>query len=232
MNTLDQNTIRAAFFDLDGTLTSKHTGMGFIRYFSDRGIRRGTKLWYFATHYPLYFLRKLNLISEGKFRAPWVADMSWFLRGYSIDDAQAVWDWMADDFWNHCWRDDTRSIVRDHLEAGDTVVLVSSGPQPMIQRAAQELGTEHAVGTHFEVKDGHYTGRSLKPICIDAFKASMTREYLRDNGIEVELKNSFAYADSTSDLHLLEMVGNPIAVHPDKGLRTEAEQRGWRIFPS
>jgi HAD superfamily hydrolase (TIGR01490 family) len=229
---MKQKNQRAAFFDLDGTLTSEHTGMGYMRYFRERGLRRSTWLLYIVSHYPLYFMRRLGLISEGSFRAPWVTHMSWFLRGYTIEEAQEIWDWMADDFWSKCWRDDTRSLVEAHLTAGEIVVLVSSGPQPMIQRAAQELGTEHAVGTLFEVQDGYYTGHSLKPTCIDAFKASMTKDYLQNSGLDVDYDSSFTYADSTSDLHLLEMVGNPVAVHPDHGLRAVAEQRGWRIFPS
>jgi phosphoserine phosphatase len=48
----------------------------------------------------------------------------------------------------------------------------------------------------------------------------------------VDLAESYAYADSTSDLHLLEMVGHPVATYPDDGLRPIALERGWQIFPS
>ena len=111
------------------------------------------------------------------------------------------------------------------------MVLVSSGPEPLVRRIAQELGTEHAVGTTLEVKDRRYSGRSLPPVCIDEHKASHAQAYLRQQGLEVDLSGSYAYADSISDLHLLAMVGNPTAVYPEEALREIAAGRGWRIFP-
>ena len=49
-------------------------------------------------------------------------------------------------------------------------------------------------------------------------------------GKKVDWKNSFAYADSYSDLPVLELVGNPIAVQPDPKLKTIAKQRKWQII--
>jgi HAD superfamily phosphoserine phosphatase-like hydrolase len=130
------------------------------------------------------------------------------------------------------WRMDTRALLADHLRAGDTVVLVSSGPQPLIRQIGLELGTEHAIGTSLEIRNGLFTGRSLQPVCIDVYKAHMAREYLQNEGFQVDYSESFTYADSTSDLYLLEMVGHPVAVHPEDTLRAIASQRGWRIIPA
>ena len=44
-----------------------------------------------------------------------------------------------------------------------------------------------------------------------------------------DLGASTAYSDSHSDLPLLEAVGHPVVVNPDRGLRREAERRGWPI---
>src|SRR5919106_1545789 len=45
----------------------------------------------------------------------------------------------------------------------------------------------------------------------------------------IDLSGSFAYTDSITDQPMLEEVGNPVAVNPDRELRRIAEQRGWRI---
>ena len=34
--------------------------------------------------------------------------------------------------------------------------------------------------------------------------------------------------DALTDIDLLEMVGRPVAVYPDEGLRAVAEERGWK----
>ena len=233
-NTLPENDKRsrnAAFFDVDGTLTSGRTWRGFLEYFRTNGLRRGTHFAYMGYHLPLYFLRRLGLISESRFRGAWSADMAWYVRGCTIEDARPVWDYTIE-YIDKFWRDDTRAILDRHLKDGDLVVLVSSGPLPLLRRTAQELGIEHVVGTRFEVIDGRYTGRSLRPVCTDKYKASLTKEYLQDKGLSVDFASSFAYADSIADLPMLEMVGNPVAVYPDASLEEIALQRGWQTYPT
>ena len=202
-----------------------------MSYFQQRSLRRGTHLVFLAAHYPLYYLRRLRLISEGAFRAPWAAHLAWYVRGYTVEGSQEVWDWAVEHFLSQFWRQDTRQILDQHRQAGTHVFLVSSGPLPMVERIARELGAHHAVGTRFEVKDGRYTGRALPPVVIDTFKASATQEYIQSRNLRIDLPASFAYADAISDLSLLEMVGHPVAVYPDPGLRAVALRRGWRLFP-
>ena len=55
--------------------------------------------------------------------------------------------------------------------------------------------------------------------------------YLQENGLEVDFQASSAYADSVSDLQMLEMVGVPVAIYPGESLLRVAVERGWRIFP-
>jgi HAD superfamily hydrolase (TIGR01490 family) len=185
-----------------------------------------------AAHYPLYFLRRLRLISESAFRAPWAAHLAWYVRGFTVQQADELWDWAIDKFISQYWRADTRGLLEAHSESGDLVMLVSSGPLPLVQRAASQLGVDHAVGTRFEIQGGRYTGRSLEPVCIDTFKASIPLDYLHTRGIKVDLNASYAYADSLADLPMLEMVGHPTAVYPDAGLSKIAARRGWQIIPS
>src|SRR5256884_7965017 len=45
----------------------------------------------------------------------------------------------------------------------------------------------------------------------------------------IDLASSYAYSDSITDLPMLELVGHPVAVNPDRDLRREAEKRGWQI---
>lgn len=222
---------RAAFFDVDGTLTFERTWRGLLDYFQRNHLRQGTLLTFKAVHYPLYFMHKLHLISESAFRAPWAANLAWFVRGYSAEEADKVWNWNVEHFIQRFWRQDMLKVLAEHQQAGDLVMLVSSGPQPMMKTIARALGVEHAIGTRFEMQAGRYTGRSLKPVCIDQYKAILAKEYLQDLGILVDYDSSYAYADSTSDLSLLEMAGNPVAVYPGEQLKEIATNRGWQIIP-
>lgn len=202
-----------------------------MAYFSRRGERRGVHALFLGLHYPLFIVRRLGLLNESSFRRRWASDLAWYFRGDSPSRAALVWDWVATEFLTPYWRNDSLALLQKHREAGDLVLLVSSGPDALIRRIAQHLGAEHGIGTRFEQANGRYTGRSQPPICIDAFKASLAKDYLKESGYEVDLAESYAYADSTSDLHLLEMAGHPVATYPDAGLRPIAIERGWRIFP-
>ena len=223
---------KAAFFDVDGTLTSEHTWKGMIDYFRQKGTRQRTHRAYLGLHYPLWLLRRAGLISEGTFRAPWAAHLAWYIRGYSVSQTQEIWDCIIDEFFSRVWRQDMLAILNDHLAAGDRVMLVSSGPASLIERIAEKLGAQHAIGTRFRIQNGRYTGSYLKPVCIDRYKASLAWQYFQEQGVKIDLASSTTYADSIADLPLLEMVGNPIAVYPDEQLSAVARHRGWKIIPS
>jgi HAD superfamily hydrolase (TIGR01490 family) len=222
----------AAFFDIDGTLTTTHVWQGFMDYFRIHNLHRGTHLLFQIVHYPLYVLRKTMILSESKFRTVWADHMAWYLREFTPDQAEVIWDWIVDQYLDRkkYWREDVCAILDEHLHSGHVVILVSSSSAPLIRSIALKLGTPHGVGTKLEISKGRYTGRSLYPVCIDQYKASMAKDYLTSINLDIDFGASFAYADSITDQGLLEMVGKPFAVYPDALLDSLAQSRGWRIF--
>ncbi len=202
-----------------------------MEYFKAHGLRRWTHRAFWIYHTPYYFLRRWGLISEGAFREPWAAHLAWYVRGFSPQQAQVVWDWVVKEYISQHWRWETRSLLDTHRAVGDLIVLVSGGPLPLLKRIAQEIGAQHVVGTEFEVRSGRYSGRCLKPVCLDLNKPVLVKAFIQRNEIDVDFDVSYAYADSISDLHLLEMVGHPVATYPDEQLRALAMERGWGVFP-
>jgi len=80
-----------------------------------------------------------------------------------------------------------------------------------------------------EERDGRYTGFMSSPPLVGEARAAWLRRYALQEGID--LKHSYAYADSYSDLPLLRAVGNPVAVSPDSALYRYARRRRWPIEP-
>ena len=180
----------------------------------------------------MYFLRRAAPdLARAAFRGPWAAHLAWYVRGYTADQAEPAWEWAVERFLSRYWRTDIRRVLDEHRAAGDAVMLVSAAPMPLVERIAAEVGAQHAVGTRFEMIDGRFSGRAIPPIVIDEGKAAAAQAALRALDLSVDLPSSSAYANSVTDLPLLEMVGRPAAVYPDAHLRAIAEQRGWRIFP-
>jgi HAD superfamily hydrolase (TIGR01490 family) len=220
-----------AFFDLDGTLTKAHVWNGILEYFRVHKQRQWTHRFYMAYHMPLYFLRKLGIISEGAYRRPWPAHLGWYVRGFTLAEGDQVWDWVTEEYMHQHWRNDTCQLLSQHRANGEITVLVSGTPVPLLKRIAEKIGADHAVGTALEVINGRFTGRSAGPACIDDTKVILTYQYMEKSGIDIDYSASHAYADSISDQSILEIVGFPVATYPDEDLLELAQERGWQIFP-
>jgi len=220
------------FFDIDGTLiqTSFHIWKGLMAYYRVHGRKRGLHTAFLGTHYPLFGLRKAGLMSERTFRTRWVADLGWYLRGESVEDVDAIGTWIAEVYLAPAWHQETRARLQAHLAAGDTVALVSAAPRALVAAIARHVGVPHAVGTRFAVRDGRYTGRVVPPVALSEQKLALARQYFTDQGLPFGLEESRAYADSITDLALLEAVAHPVAVFPDKALQRIAAARGWEII--
>eukprot|EP00276_Gloeochaete_wittrockiana_P007550 CAMPEP_0184646600 /NCGR_PEP_ID=MMETSP0308-20130426/3305_1 /TAXON_ID=38269 /ORGANISM="Gloeochaete witrockiana, Strain SAG 46.84" /LENGTH=407 /DNA_ID=CAMNT_0027076775 /DNA_START=1 /DNA_END=1224 /DNA_ORIENTATION=- len=116
--------------------------------------------------------------------------------------------------------------IRAHREAGDRLVLATSGTTYAADSAIQNFGLDDYVCTRFEVVDGRFTGK-IASFAYGVAKAHRVQEWADEN--EVDLKESVFYTDSVTDLDLLEMVGYPVIVNPDGPLRRIARERNWPI---
>lgn len=221
----------AAFFDLDGTITNVRTWAGILNYFKERSEKRFTHLRFWGYHSLLYLLHKARLLSQTGFREPWAANLGWFLRGMSEEEAENVWRWIVEQHFAGHWHQHSLDILEHHKQSGDYLVLVSASPAPLGRYVARQLGMDLAVGTEFALKDGRFTGKIQDKVCIAERKAEQARSMLDELGIEVDFAASSAYADSPGDLAMLEMAGRPVALNPDELLLPIAQQRGWEILP-
>jgi len=116
-----------------------------------------------------------------------------------------------------------RWLLERHLGRGDFVVILSASPQELVEAITNELGAHRAVGTRLEVDRDTLTGRLDGPFCYGQGKVECLE---RDVG-PIDLSTATAYADSGSDLPLLERCGTAVAVNPDRELRRWAERARW-----
>ncbi|MFP4634638.1 MAG: HAD family hydrolase [Nitriliruptoraceae bacterium] len=122
-------------------------------------------------------------------------------------------------------RPESRSLIDMHHEAGRDCWIVSASPVEMVEPLASALGMEGAVATTSQVVDGHYTGQLDGPFVYGEGKVEAIEKLAAERGYDLRL--SFVYSDSASDLPMMELVGHPVAVNPDRPLETVAQQRGW-----
>jgi HAD superfamily hydrolase (TIGR01490 family) len=119
------------------------------------------------------------------------------------------------------------SLVERHRARGEPVYIVSAALQEIVDAVAADLGFDGALGTICEVEDGVYTGRSIRSLHGEQ-KAAALRDFAAAEGFD--LASSTAYSDSHTDLPFLEVVGQPVAVNPDRELARIAAERGWEVL--
>jgi alcohol-forming fatty acyl-CoA reductase len=116
--------------------------------------------------------------------------------------------------------------IREHKRAGHRVLLLTGALDVVVEPLAELLDVEVDCA-RLLTKDGRLTGDLQSPPPAGEARGTLLEEYAARNGIV--LSESFAYADSLSDLGMLELVGTPVAVNPDARLSQVAGQRGWRV---
>lgn len=124
-------------------------------------------------------------------------------------------------------RREARGLIDLHHAAGRDTYIVSASPIEIVADFAEAMEMTGGLGTVAEVIDGVYSGELAEPFCYGDGKAHAIQKVAAERGYDLEL--SYAYTDSIGDLPMLERVGHPVAVNPDRALETVAYQRGWPI---
>jgi HAD superfamily hydrolase (TIGR01490 family) len=218
----------AAIFDLDGTLYTGHIVRGVAHHHRTHRVKRLPLYVYMTTHMAMWPFWRLGLISDLKVRELWVRHLGWTVRGWTRQQAAAAFAWIAEHYVQPRVRPDVIKRVWDHQAAGHRVILVSGTPAHLLAEIGRQLRIEETVGTPLLLRSGRYTGACELPVCQGTGKVSRLETCLGDGSIA--WPQSYGYADSYTDLPLLERVGHAVAVYPDAELATHAQSRGWEII--
>jgi len=124
---------------------------------------------------------------------------------------------------------EAKELLDDLKAAGHELLLATSSFYCSIEVIAEHLGFDRIICSNLEFDaDNMCTGKTIGKPAFGKYKQEKVHEYLQEKKISLE-ECSF-YSDSSHDLPLLEKVGNPIAVNPDKKLRNRAKEAGWKIL--
>ncbi len=211
-----------AFFDIDGTLTDENVWEYFLSA-PEIAPRKRAVLVHFA---PTFAARKLGMVDEPSFREAWIRQMARLLRGWQQERVDVLLDRIAFEQMRSSFRADMSARLREHVERGDRVVLISGMFAGLAERFAHLLGAETGLGTRLAFTDGVCAGQIEGRACAGEQKLAVMRSFAGTQA----LTEASAYADSFSDVPMLSAVANPVAAHPDDALRAHARAHGWPIL--
>lgn len=219
-----QDTEAAAFFDIDNTLIQGSSlillaqGLFTKRFITLREL--APALWK-QIRFRVSGSENADDIAEGREQALAV------VKGKSVAELKAACREIVDNRMLEKSYADTIELASMHLAAGQQVWLVSATPVQIGQALAETLGFTGALGTVAEEKDGKFTGRLVGDILHGPGKQHAVAALAALQ--QLDLSQCTAYSDSINDLPMLEMVGSPVAINPDRALRKHAKEQGWAI---
>lgn len=212
--------MRVAIFDVDGTLISgQSTERRFIAWLLHHGCLGPRQVAAMAWYVP----RRLPLYGRHVFRKN-----KGYLAGLPEELVAAQAARFVQALPAQVWIAESLAALRGHRERGEAVVLMSGTLQPIIDALAAHVGADGAVGTLAHSENRRYTGQPPRRHPFYHAKAELLDDICEMHGGTVA--DVAAYADSGFDIPLLERVGEPVAVGPDRALGAWARQRGCRII--
>jgi HAD superfamily hydrolase (TIGR01490 family) len=213
----------AAFFDLDKTIIAKSSTLAFSKPFQAGGLISRRAVLRSAYAQFVYHVGGADHDQMEKMRQ----FLSSLCAGW---DVQTVRDIVAETLHNvvdPLVYDEAVSLIEEHHLAGRDVIIVSASGAEVVEPIGEMLGADGVVATRMQIEEGRYTGE-IDYYAYGPHKASALERLAQERGYD--LAHSYAYSDSVTDLHMLEVVGHPFAVNPDRELRKEALSRGWPVL--
>lgn len=223
MSKISAPRLQAAFFDLDKTIIAKSSMLAFSKTLRKNGLLNRRALIQAAYAQAVFQLVGAN---EGKMEK--IRQIALDLtKGWNHDHVKSIVSETLHDVVVPIIYDDAVELIEKHKADGRLVVIVSSAPSEVVEPIAQHLNVDEFIATTSRLdSEGNYTGE-LEFYSYGSFKPQAVNKLAEK--FNIDLENSYAYSDSVTDVPLLECVGNPVAVNPDRELARVAKERGWVV---
>jgi len=216
-------TRTAAFFDLDKTIIARSSTLAFSRSFYQGGLINRRAVLRSAYAQFVYLVGGADHDQMERMRAY----LSAMVTGWDVQQVKDIVAETLHQLIDPIIYDEAATLIEEHHLAGRDVVIVSSSGAEVVEPIGEMLGADRVIATRMVVADGRYTGE-IDFYAYAEHKAAAMREVAEQEGYD--LSRCYAYSDSATDLPMLEAVGHPYAVNPDRALRREAAARGWPVL--
>ncbi len=214
----------AAFFRVEGSLSVRPT-LTAAAWFAGNAQHVGerfARLSSVALAAPFLFGSPLRDATVGS-RMAWMG-----LCGMSEDRLIILGEEYFDDYIAPKLRTVGVKLLDEARERGEKVVLISDNLEVVIRPLAQHLGVADYVCNRMEIQNGKCTGRLLDPVINGNLASRWAKSFAAEH--DIDLARSCAYGSDADDGLLLESIGKPCAIHPDRQLRAMARDLDWPVL--
>ncbi len=214
----------AAFFDLDKTVIAKSSTLAFGKPFYKAGFvgrRTLMKVGFGQLFYVLFGADEETLERARD-------QMLELTSGWHRAEIEQLVEETLDEVADPLVYAEALTVIEEHKREGRRVYLVSASPEQIVRPIGRHIGITNVIATRVKTDNAGFFLPELDQYVMGPGKVKAMEEIAdRD---DLDLSESYAYSDSFTDLPMLELVGHPVAVNPDRELRKVAEERGWPIL--
>lgn len=217
-------SVDAAFFDLDKTVIAKASIVAFGRPLRREGLITRRTIVRAVTQQLIFLQFGADEQRLAKVRDSMLA----LTKGWDREQVASIVRETLIDTIEPLIYAEALEVMESHRQAGDRIYIVSAAPEEIVTPLAELLGVDGSLASRANLDEhNRYTG-TMEFYCYGPNKAIAIKELAERTGID--LARSSAYSDSATDIPMLQIVGYPYAVNPDKQLTLEAGERGWEIL--
>lgn len=214
--------MKVAIFDFDGTIYPEETFPLMMKYLKTHPLYSKRYRYFFRKILPIFLAYKLKLYPEAKMKS---MAMHLYVSSFGSTPKSEVEQFFMQ-LGNQMSGNLSEPLVdrlKQHCNDGYYTMVVSGAFEPLLHSAFKNLHLDCIIGTNIPV-DKHQAFDHING------KRKIAKIYEQLKNKHVDWQNSYAYGDSYSDLDMLELVGNPVAVNPDQRLSQMAMDRKWEVI--
>lgn len=215
-------TRAAAFFDLDKTVLAKSSTLAFGRPFFQGGLINRRAVLKAAYAQFVFSLQGADAQQMERLRG----QITQMCTGWDVATVHEIVQETLHEIVEPLIYAEAADVIEEHRLAGREIVIVSSSGAEVVEPIGELLGADRVVATRMVTVDGRYTGE-IEFYAYGENKAVAIRELAAAG--RYDLADCYAYSDSVTDLPMLEVVGHPTVVNPDRALRKIAAERDWPV---
>ncbi len=210
-----------AFYDLDHTILDGNSATHLVQEARNRGVM--TERQYRHAVW-LSILYKLNIGEPIKM----INRMLSWLTGLQEASIMKLSQEIFDHIIKETIRPEILETIREHRAKKAAVILLSSATTPICLPVTRFMELDDVICTQLESENGILTGHTRGKLVYGPEKKVRMQAYCREK--EYDPREAWYYGDSHTDKYVMQAVGFPVAVSPDKKLLKIAKRNNWPIL--